>query len=113
MSYEDLRDYLQKLKEDTERKEIHIDWNVIDPSMVRAVNHDQLAGLQLADAVATSVYYAVTDNFYGDREDRYLRLLTNTIYRHEKRADGYGLKFWGGDKGLIAEILAAISNETL
>lgn len=109
MSYDVLREYLVRLREESDRKEIRIDWNVIDPTHVKAVNHDQLAGLQLADAVATSVFYAVTPNRFGDIEDRYLRLIGRTIYRHEGRAEGYGLKFWCDDKNLYAIALDAIN----
>jgi len=108
MSYEDLRHYLAQLRLDTDRKDIRIDWNVIDPAHVKAVNHDQLAGLQLADAVATSAYYAVTPNLYGDIEDRYLRLIAPTIYRHEQRVEGYGLKFWCDERAAIDRVLAAL-----
>lgn len=108
MSYEDLRTYLPHLRQDTGRKDIRIDWNVIDPVHVKAVNHDQLAGLQLADAVATSAYYAVTPNLYGDIEDRYFRLIASTIYRHEQRVEGYGLKFWCDERATIERVLAAL-----
>jgi hypothetical protein len=108
MSYEALRNYLQQLRGDSAQKEIRIDWSVVDPVNVKAVNHDQLAGLQLADAVATSAFYAVTSNRFGDVEDRYLRLLGNTVYRHEGRAEGYGLKFWCADKALYAHALDAV-----
>lgn len=108
MSYDALRDYLIRLRNDSERREIHIDWSVIDPAHVKAVNHDQLAGLQLADAVATSAYYAVTANRFGDTEDRYLRLINQTIYRHEGKAEGYGLKFWCSNKALYADMLRMI-----
>ena len=108
MSYDGLRNYLHQLRIDSERRDIRIDWDVIDPARVRAVNHDQLAGLQLADAVATSIYYAVTPNFYGDVEDRYLRLISPGIYRHEKRADGFGLKFWCADRAVVERVLQAV-----
>lgn len=108
MSYDELRAYLHQLRIDSPRKNIRVEWEVIDPDMVKAVNHDQLAGLQLADAVATSVYYAVTPNVYGDIEDRYLRLIAPTIYRHEKRVEGYGLKFWCGQRESIERVLAAL-----
>lgn len=107
MSYDELRDYLQQVKRDADQKEVRIDWNVIDPALVEAVNHDQLAGLQLADAVATSAYYAVNPNPYGDTEDRYLRLTAPIIYRHEGRMDGYGLKFWCADRVQIDRALEA------
>lgn len=108
MSYDALRDYLLQLREQAERKEIRIDWSVIDPVRVRAVNHDQLAGLQLADAVATSAFYGVTPNRFGDIEDRYLRLIGRTIYRHEGRVEGYGLKFWCTDRALYDNAVRAV-----
>jgi hypothetical protein len=111
MSYDELRAYLEKLKAESTQKDVRIDWNLIDPARVRAVNHDQLAGLQLADAVATSAYYAVTPNIYGDIEDRYLRLIAPTIYRHQRRAEGYGLKFWSDERDMIARVIAAIDQE--
>ena len=64
MSYEDLRKYLRLLK-DKPGTDARIDWNAIRPQQVRAVNHDQLAGLQLADAVASGVFFSVHRNPYG------------------------------------------------
>lgn len=107
MSYDDLRDYLQQLKDDAVH-DVRIDWNVVDPVLVRAINHDQLAGLQLADAVATSVFYAVHKNQYGDVEDRYLKLVAPIIYHREGKREGYGLKFWCDDKPEIARVLEVI-----
>lgn len=82
------------LRDHSMTEDIRIDWSVIDPDRVEAINHDQLAGLQIADAVASSVFYAVNLNPYGEAESRYLELLTPTIYRHRDDALGYGLKFW-------------------
>ena len=109
MSYDELRSYLHQLRADTERKDIRVDWDVINPDRVKAVNHDQLAGLQLADAVATSIYYAVTPSFYGDIEDRYLQLIARNIYRHEHRVEGYGLKFWCTEREVIERVLRAVA----
>jgi len=36
------------------------------------VNHEKLAGLQIADAVASGVYCAVNLSQYGEAEPRYL-----------------------------------------
>ncbi|MCL4316416.1 MAG: DUF3800 domain-containing protein [Gammaproteobacteria bacterium] len=105
MSYDDLRDYLSHLKQSSEAKDIRVDWSVIHPHQVKAVNHDQLAGLQIADAVASGIYFAVNLNPYGEAEDRYLRLLSPTIYRHKKTAVGYGLKFWPEDLDSLSEEL--------
>lgn len=80
---------------------------MIDPTLVRAVNHDQLAGLQLVDAVASGIYYSVNRNPYGEVEDRYLRLMAPTIYRNRERIEGYGLKFWCDERAEIDRVLAA------
>jgi len=76
---------------------VTIDWSVIDPAHIRPVEHSQLAGLQVADAVASSLFAAVNPNRYGDTEDRYARLIFPTVYRHKGDALGYGIKFWPGD----------------
>jgi hypothetical protein len=97
MSYDDLRDYLGHLKETSDAADVRVDWNVVRPDKVKAINHDQLAGLQIADAVASGIFFALNLNPYGEAESRYLQLLAPTIYRHKKTAMGYGLKFWPGD----------------
>lgn len=106
MSYDELRGYLQKLKDEPSNG-VRVDWNVIDTALIRAVNHDQLAGLQLVDAVASGLFFSVNKNPYGEVEDRYLRLLSPTLYRHQQRLDGYGLKFWCGDATEVARVLGA------
>ena len=97
MSYENLREYLKLLKAKSDPMDVRIDWSVIVPDAVRAVNHDQLAGLQVADAVASSFFYATNLNRYGEAEDKYARLLLPTVYRHRDVKLGYGLKFWPDD----------------
>jgi hypothetical protein len=112
MSYDELRAYLVRLRGGEEAHDVRVDWNVIDPVMIRAVNHDQLAGLQLADAVASGVYFAVNRNPYGEIEERYLNLMAPTIYRHKGRLDGYGLKFWCNERAEIERVLAAAAAAT-
>jgi hypothetical protein len=111
MSYDDLKAYLERLRAGTEGNEVRIDWNVVEPGLIRAVNHDQLAGLQLADAVASGMYYAVHQNPYGEVEDRYLRLMSRTLYRNRNKIEGYGLKFWCGDQAEIARVLTAVGEK--
>lgn len=105
MSYDDLRIYLDNLRSTAEIKDVRIDWNVVRPELVKAINHDQLAGLQIADAVASGIYSALNLNPYGETESRYLQLLAPTIYRHKKTALGYGLKFWPEDYETLAQSL--------
>lgn len=95
MSYDDLRAYLGLLLvQSANTDSIHIDWGAIDPARVQAVNHDKLAGLQLADAVASSAFFASNLSRYGDVEERYLKMLAPVIFRNKQRIDGYGMKFW-------------------
>lgn len=93
MSYEELRDYLTYLRDGPHAAKCSIRWEVIDPASVRAVNHDQLAGLQIADAVASGLFMALNKNLYGECEPRYLELFHSRIYRYRTTL-GYGMKFW-------------------
>lgn len=93
MSYDDLRAYLRVLRD---KPNLNIEWNAIAPDRVRAVQHAQRAGLQVADAVASGVFAAVNANRFGDTESRYLQELLPTAYRNRKTLLGYGLKFWPG-----------------
>ena len=94
MSYNDLTDYLLMLRTKSDPMKVRIDWNTIDPEHVSAVDHSKLAGLQIADAVASSFFYAVNMNRYGEIEDKYARLLLHQCYKHKGLVLGYGLKFW-------------------
>lgn len=98
MSYDDLRSYLSLLlKQSAVNTDISIHWPAISCENVRAVNHDKLAGLQVADAVASSMFFAANKTQYGEVEDRYYRILRKILFRKDGRADGYGLKIWCTD----------------
>ena len=97
MSYDELRDYLRLIRDGSDRSQNTIDWTVVNPDQIRAVQHSQLAGLQVADAVAHSLYDAVEKNRYGDIENRYGQLLVPTFYRHKGQSLAYGTKFWPDD----------------
>lgn len=97
MSYDELRGYLRKLREVTGDFGVSVDWSVLNPEAIRAVEHSQLAGLQVADAVASSLFSALNPNPYGDTEDKYALLLLPVAYRHKGALLGYGMKFWPGD----------------
>lgn len=99
MSYDDIRDYLRLLLKQSEANpsQVQIDHTVIDPDRIRAVKHSKLAGLQVADAVASGFHFALKVNRYGETETGYLPHLKKTIYRHKAVPLGYGLKFWPED----------------
>jgi hypothetical protein len=87
---------LHKQAEDTPLN-VQIDRAVIDPERIRSVEHSKLAGLQVADAVASGFHFALKVNRYGETEPAYLPHLKKTIYRHKDTALGYGLKVWPED----------------
>ena len=103
LSYEDIRTYLQLLLKQSESnpQQVQIDRTVIDPNRIRAVEHSKLAGLQVADAVASGFHFALKVNRYGETETGYLPHLKKTIYRHKGVAMGYGLKLWPGDLATV------------
>lgn len=96
MSYSDIRNYLRLLihqyREDPQK--VQIDPSVIDPGRIRSVEHSKLAGLQVADAVASSFHFAVKINRYGETEAGYLQHLRRRFYRHHTGVLGYGIKVW-------------------
>lgn len=103
MSYQDIRTYLKVLRGQAESdpQKVQIDGSVIDPERIRSVEHSKLAGLQVADAVASGIHFALKVNRYGETETGYLPHLKRTIYRHKGTALGYGLKVWPEDLSTV------------
>jgi hypothetical protein len=89
-----MTDYLKLLKEQTGFFDVRIVWSVIDPDLVTAFTPGKRMGLQIADAVASSFYYAVQRSRHGFTEDRYARMLKPVVYHRQGQQLGYGLKFW-------------------
>lgn len=99
MSYDDIRKYLRLLLEQSENnpQQVQIDRTVIDPDRIASMEHSKLAGLQVADAVASGLHFAVRLNRYGETETAYLPHLTKSLYRRQKIVLGYGIKLWPED----------------
>jgi len=93
-SYGDLREYFALLNRKSEVGGAEIDWSVIDPAAVRSANHESMMGLQIADACASSFYYALQPTPHGFNEPRYAVMLRPVVYAHKGRRLGYGLKVW-------------------
>lgn len=93
MSYEDIRSYINLLKSQSATQNIQIHWPAINPDKIRAVQHAKLAGLQVADIVASSIFFALHFNPYGYAEPRYAEILKSHAYKHRGARLGYGLKF--------------------
>jgi hypothetical protein len=102
MSYDDLRKYLQYLEAQTGLFNVQIDWSVIKATQVRAINHDQSMGLQVADAVASGFFFGINQNRYGHVEPRYVQMMSGRVYCYKGTHFGYGVKFFPRD---VAETL--------
>jgi len=94
MSYREMGDYLSLLQTQTGIFDVRVDWSVIRPDQITAYTPGQRMGLQIADAVASSFYYAVQPSRHGFTEDRYARMLKPVVYHRQGRHLGYGLKLW-------------------
>jgi hypothetical protein len=73
---------------------VSIEWAVINPNDITSYTAGKRMGLQIADAVASSFFYAVQPSQYGYVEGRYARMLKPAVYHRGGRYPGYGLKFW-------------------
>ncbi len=94
MSYDDLKTYLRLLQEKTGFFDVRIEWSVIKPGRITAYMPGKRMGLQIADAIAGSFYYAVQPSKHGFTEERYALALKPVVYSRRERYLGYGLKFW-------------------
>ncbi len=95
MNYEDFKTYLEKLREiNPGNKRYH--WPVIDIDAIEAKYHKELAGLQIADCVASAFTNAVDPDRYGNVEVRYANLLRPNCYTNANRYASYGLKIVPG-----------------
>lgn len=93
MSYRELCDYIDHLKANSEQFSVAIDWAVIDSTKIVAFTPGRQMGLQIADAVASGLFYAV-ERRYGYTEERYVCMLKPAIYNRRSNYISYGLKFW-------------------
>jgi len=94
MSYQEMRDYISYLKDHTGVFDVRIEWGSINADLITAFSPGKRMGLQIADAVAGSFFYAVEPTAYGYTEDRYARMLKPVVYHHKGRYSGYGIKLW-------------------
>ncbi len=91
MSYDQIRDYIDKLSSNSDSR---IDTSVVRSNQVSSRSHDQLAGLQVADALASSIFYAVNLDEYRNNETCYAEAFLSRFYRHQDKIWQYGLKDW-------------------
>lgn len=73
----------------------HTDTSIVRPSQVQAIMHSKSMGLQIADAVTSSYFYAVESSADGFNEDAYVRLLLPCACRRTGELFGYGFRLQG------------------
>lgn len=94
MSYDDFRDYLDRLKADPAGT---IHWPAIRRDQIRTLPARGRMGLMVADAVASGFYHAVEPDRFNVTEDRYAAILKPIVYHRGGRFSGYGVKLWPGE----------------
>lgn len=92
LDYDALREYLGYLEANRAALEYRAAPGLILPEQVETFSPGQRMGLQVADAVASSYYFAVEPSPYGLPEDGYARLLLPRGYRQGTQVWGYGIK---------------------
>lgn len=97
MSYDELRAYLRLLRRQAAAgQDVRINWDAIRAEQVEAVNHEKMMGLQIADAVASALFFGVQESQYGFTESRYAAMLRPVVYRRNGDYLSYGLKIIPG-----------------
>ena len=83
MSYDEFREYMMLIRDGKEIKYSpgRIDWDVIDPDRIEALDHVSRAGLQLADIATSAFFKAVEPNNFGMFERSYADLLRPRILK--------------------------------
>ncbi len=97
LDYDAMKQYLNYLEANRVALAYHATPNIIDPNRISTLTSGKRMGLQLADAVASSFYYAVEPSIYGFTEDSYAKYLYKTAYRHKEQVWGYGIKLMPGE----------------
>ena len=92
MDYDKLRDYLRHLEANHIALGYRAAERIIRPDLVESYEAGKRMGLQVADAIAASFFFAVEPSGYGLTESGYGQLLMPRAYRHEGQVWGYGLK---------------------
>ena len=101
MSYDDIRNYLdglianEALKLGGERiHDIRLSGDIIKTSQIQTFTSGKRAGLQIADAVASSCFYGLEPSRVGFIESRYVEMLKPVIYTRGGKTLSYGMKFF-------------------
>lgn len=95
LDYDLLRSFVASALNDTSKTQLHsnVSPTIIRASQIQAVMHSKSMGLQIADAVTSSYFYAVEPSQDGFTEDTYVRLLLPCAYNEAEKLIGKGVRF--------------------
>jgi hypothetical protein len=98
-------EYFRHLWHNLKTQEVVVDGNaVLDKILV--LSSGKAIGLQLADAIASSIFYSVEPNRYGMVETAYLQLIMPRVYSQDGFVLGHGIKVFP------KEAVSELPNET-
>jgi len=91
---EEIKNYLKNLQENSEKYKYRGSKNV-DIDNIQLLSPGRAAGLQIADAVASSYFFAVQKNAYAMEEISYVQEIINLSYRSTNgKLFSYGIKVY-------------------
>ncbi len=95
LDYEELRGFIDYALTAPEKSELlsQTSADIIRPSQIQAIMHSKSMGLQIADAITSSYFYAVEPSQDGFTEDAYVRLLLPCAFQHSEELIGRGMRF--------------------
>jgi|ERR1700693_1182735 len=100
MPYQELKEYMDKLRTgNTLDDDVRVAWNCLETE-IQSFSHGSRAGLQVADAIASSLYRAV-EPLIGYTEPRYVKMLKPVIYDRYGKYQSYGVKIWPWDPAMV------------
>lgn len=119
MNYSHFRAYMQKLQWQSESKSLFLNlgdirWSVIDHNEIYAFDHKSMAGLQLADVIASAFFQSVTESKTRPCDPRFAKMLHKTVaykVKSTQRGDQYRQRFGYGVKILPSLEKAELSLE--
>lgn len=95
LDYDVLRSFVASAlnDENTPQQRSSVSPSIIRASQIQAIMHSKSMGLQIADAITSSYFYAVEASQDGFTEDAYVRLLLPCAYQETEKLIGWGVRF--------------------
>lgn len=95
LDYDVLRSFVDSALSDKSTAQLRdsVSPGIVRASQIQAIMHSKSMGLQIADAITSSYFYAVEASQDGFTEDAYVRLLLPCAYNEAEKLIGQGVRF--------------------